>query len=76
MIDIISKKGEVYSYDPNTGRVFKDQMFIPRTEIEPVFSGSSDDDIPEFAGLYLKNRGAVLTKNGVEKKLTQIDAIK
>ena len=76
MIEIVTQRGEVYSFDPDTQRVFKGQMFVPRTEIEPVYSGSDDEGIPEFAGLYLKGKGSILTKNGVEKKLTQIDAIK
>lgn len=76
MIEIITEKGIKYTFDPNTQRLFRDQTFIPKTEIEPIYSGNNDDGQPELAGLYLKTKGTIITRNGIEKKLTPIDSIK
>lgn len=75
MIDITTNGGVKYSFDPSTQRLFRDQTFIPKTEIEPVYSNGGDD-VPELAGLYVKSKGILITRNGVEKKLTPIDSIK
>lgn len=76
MIEIITKGGVRYTFDPSTQRLFRDKTFIPKTEIEPIYSGNNDDGEPMLAGLYLKAKGTIITMNGVEKKLTPIDSIK
>ena len=76
MIEIITQKGERYTFDPSTQRIFRDQVFIPKTEVEPIYSGNGDDGEPVFAGLYLKGKNSIITLNGIEKNLTPIDSIK
>ena len=76
MIEITTPKGEIYTFDPSTQRIFKNQVFISKTEVEPIYSGNGDDGEPKFAGLYLKGKGSIITLNGIEKNLTPIDSIK
>lgn len=75
MIEIITEKGNRFTFDPDTQRLFRDGTFIPKTEVEPVYSGDNGG-IPELAGLLVKGSGTLITRNGLEKKLTPIDSIK
>lgn len=76
MIEIVTKKGEVYSYDESTQRLFKDSRYIPRTEIEPVYSGNGQDKEPVFSGLYVKSSNSIITLTGNIKPVVDINSIK
>ena len=73
MIDIISFRGEQYSYDPDTERIFKDGKLIPSTEAEPVYSDV--DNMPTFSGIYLKGSEAILSKSGKINSITDINSV-
>ena len=62
MIEIVSFKGEVYKFDPDTERIFKDGKLIPSTIAEPVFSDI--DNNPNFSGIFLKEDNVILSKSG------------
>lgn len=76
MIEIVTKKGEVYSYDESTQRLFKDNRYIPRTEIEPVYSDNGQDKEPVFSGLYIKSSNSIITLTGNIKPVVDINSIK
>lgn len=76
MIDIITFKGEHYSFDPDTQRIFKDGILLSSTQVEPVFSNVSDDSIPVFSGLHLKDTDSILSLSGKINPVTDINAIK
>lgn len=75
MIEIVSKTG-VYKFDPETERLFKDNIFIPKSEIEPLYSGNGrDKSAPSFVGLWIKNKNQVITLTGNVKPLVDINQI-
>jgi len=63
MIEIATLKGERYSFDPDTQRIFKDGILIPDSEAEPVFSELESGE-PEFSGIYLKRTNQVVSRSG------------
>lgn len=71
MIDIISLKGEKYSFDPSTSRVFKDNVLLSSSKVEPLYS-SLDNGSPEFSGILLKEKGVVLSLSGKESAALMI----
>lgn len=65
IIDIVSFKGERYSFDPDTGRIFKDGKVITSEFVEPVYSymGNTQEP-PKFSGIYFKDKNQILTLSG------------
>lgn len=76
MIEITTGKGEHYTFDPETERLFKDGVFISKNLIEPVYSGNGKDSEPVFAGLYVKANNTIITRTGNVKPLVNINSIK
>lgn len=75
MINIVSQKGESYSFDPSTLRVFKDGVVLSSSKVEPVYTSSSNG-MPSFSGLYLKDKGSILNMAGIEKQvITDINLV-
>jgi hypothetical protein len=65
MIDIISEKGERFSYDPDTGRIFRDGYLLSSVEVEPIFSNTpAPNTPPRFSGVFFKGRNEILTLSG------------
>ncbi len=64
MINIVSAKGENYSFDPQTLRIFKDGVLLSSSKVEPLFSSNT---APEFCGIYLKSKATILKLNGNEE---------
>ena len=75
MIDIITIKGEKYSFDENTQRVFKDGLLLSSVQVEPIYSGLGGDNIPKFSGLLLKDTNSILSLSGKISPITDINAI-
>ena len=75
MIDIVTIKGERYSFDESTQRVFKDGMLLSSVNVEPVYSRLSSESIPEFSGLLLKDSNSILSRSGKISPITDINAI-
>lgn len=69
MIDILTLTGERYSFDPDTQRIFKNDILIPDTEAEPVFS-ELESGQPEFSGIYLKRLNKVVSRSGKINTIT------
>lgn len=77
MIEIHTKGGEDYRFDPSTERLFKGELFIPRSEIEPLYSGNGrENSAPTFSGLWVKNKNQIITLTGNVKPLTDLNLIK
>lgn len=74
MIDIYTLKGERYSYDENTMRLFKDGTLLSPTVAEPVFQNNSSGT-PEFAGVYLKDSNKVVSMSGNINTITDPNSI-
>lgn len=65
LIEIVSFKGERYSFDPDTGRIFKDGKVIVSDLVEPVYSYMGNpQDSPKFSGIYFREKNQVLTLSG------------
>lgn len=77
MITIATLKGEVYSFDPETKRIFKDGVLIPSSSVEPVYSGNSEDknDPPKFSGIYFRDTNSILSLSGKINKLSNPESI-
>lgn len=75
MIDIITLKGERYSFDEETQRIFKDGVLLSSVNVEPVYSGLGNDSIPKFSGLLLKDTNSILSLSGKISPVTDINAI-
>lgn len=74
MIDIYTIKGERYSYDETTMRLFKDGTLLSSNIAEPVFQKNSSD-IPQFAGVYLKDSNKVISMSGNINTVTDPNSI-
>jgi hypothetical protein len=76
MIDIFSEKGEKYTYDPETGRIFRDGFLVSSVEAEPIFSNSPSPNLPpRFSGVLLKGRNEILTLSGKYNKVSDPNSI-
>lgn len=65
MVNITSFKGEQYSFDQSTNRIFKDGILVPYSQAEPVYTKlQGDDAAPEFSGILLKTINSILTLSG------------
>lgn len=69
MIDIITIKGDLWSYDPENIRIFKDGKLVSSDEAEPVFN-DTDTEEPGFSGIYLKTTNQIISRSG---KVNTID---
>lgn len=76
MKEIVTLKGEVYSFNEETGRIFKDGILIPESQAEPIYSAVSDDFPPKFSGIYLKNQNVIVSVSGKVNQVSDINSIK
>lgn len=76
MIDIVTIKGEKYSFDPDTQRIFKDGILVPSYKAEPVFSNTTEkDELPRFSGILLKDINSILSLSGKINPITDSNTI-
>ena len=76
MKDIVTLRGEKYSYDENTGCIFKDGQVLVSSKAEPVFSYLGDSSAPPvFGGILLKETNSILSLNGKISPVTDINTI-
>ena len=73
MIEIFTIKGERYSYDEATQRIFKDGKLLSSVQAEPVFSNV--DEAPRFSGIYLKDINSILSLSGKINPITDTNSI-
>ena len=65
VIEIITIKGERYSINKETGRIFKDGLVVPSTNAQLVYSHLGDKDKPpKVSGIWLKETNSILTLTG------------
>ncbi len=69
MIDIATLTGERYSFDPDTQRIFKNDILVPTTDAEPVFS-EMESGQPEFSGIFLKRLNKIISRSGKINTIT------
>lgn len=75
-INILTRRG-LYTFDPDSQRIFKDDMYLSRNIAEPIFCGNDEgEEEPMFAGIYLVTSDEIITRTGNIKKVTDISAIK
>jgi len=74
IIEVRTARGDVYNFDPDTMRVYKDSVLIPSSEVEPVFSDSTIGE-PEFSGLWIKSSNQIISKTGKITSPTDTDII-
>ena len=75
MIEIMTMKGEKYSLDETTQRIFKDGILLSSVNVEPVYSRATKDSMPVFSGILLKDTGSILSKSGKINTITDINSI-
>ncbi len=75
MIDITTIKGETYSFDPDTERIFKGGYLLPSTEVEPVYSMPNSTGEPIFSGILMKTLNAILSLSGKVNPINDINEI-
>lgn len=73
MIDILTKDGEMYRFDPDTERIYKDGFLIPTTAVEPIYSDVNG--ATRFSGIYLKATNQIITLSGNKNTVSNINAI-
>lgn len=75
--EIITLKGERYSVDEETGRIFKDGYVVPSNSAQIVYSHLGDkNQPPKFSGIWLKDNNSILTLTGrIYPLVTNIDSI-
>lgn len=63
--EIISATGDHYTFDPDTESIARNGVFLGKSEAEPVYGGNNrEDGAPEFSGIYLKNKGQIVSRSG------------
>ena len=76
MIDIITEKGKIYSYDEETGKIIRDGVVLPSNIVEPVYSHTMDLKAPpRFSGILLKETNQILTLSGQIHSITDPNTI-
>lgn len=75
MIYITSEKGENYSFDPSTSRIFKDGYLMSSIEAEPIYSNSEEDVAPRFSGILIKGTGTILSLSGKYNQISDPNTI-
>lgn len=76
MIEVVDKTtGQLYRYDPESRRLFRDGIFMTPQTAEPVYSGNQGK-IPTFAGIYLPNLNSIVTLSGNVKQITPLNKIR
>lgn len=77
MIDIITIKGERYSINKDTGRIFRDGVLVPSSEAQLVYSHLGDRDIPpKISGIWLKDSNSILTLTGkIYQLVTNVNSV-
>lgn len=76
MKDIVTIRGEKYSYDERTGRIFKDGQVLSSSKAEPVFSYFGDSSVPPvFGGILLKDTNSILSLSGKISPVTDPNTI-
>ena len=75
MIEIVTLKGNKYSYDEVTQRIYKDNILLTSAQAEPVFSNIAKETVPKFAGIYLKDSNSILSLSGKINPITDINTI-
>ena len=74
MIEIVTIKGDKYSFDPETLRIFKGGEFLSKTDAEPVFMDAADGS-PVFSGIYLKKTNQIVSRSGKVNGVDNADTL-
>lgn len=75
MIEVVTLKGETYSFDPSTLRIFRDGILQSSTQVEPVYSEVDEFNNPKFAGFFMKDVNAILSLSGKMNYITDPNTI-
>lgn len=76
MIDIYSSTGDLYRYDEETNRLFKNDVVLSSVTAEPVFSDVTNrSNPPIYSGIFLKSIGKILTRSGNIHPVSDINAV-
>ena len=76
MIDIYTDKGDKYSFDPMTGRIYKGGYVIPSTVAEPIYSNSPNPNTPPiFSGILFPGEGKILSLSGKYSQISDPNTI-
>lgn len=75
MITIYAQDNHVWTWSPDTKRLFRDNTLVPRSVAEPTF-WIGEDSRSEFNGIYLPGEDTLITKSGKIHKVVDINSIK
>lgn len=63
VIEISCERG-LYSFDPETERIFRNNELVPSDLAMPIYSYYGKKHMPQFAGIWLKDIDSILTQSG------------
>lgn len=77
MIEILSEKGDFFTFDPETELISMNGVIVPYTEYQPVYVRQTivDGSVPPmFIGVLNKTNNTVINVNGTINKLISDDS--
>ncbi len=72
MIDILTLRGDRYSFDPSTMIVYLNGIAQDVSMLEPLFSDSAIGE-PEFSGVLNKSTNQIISLNGHVNNIDSVD---
>lgn len=76
MIEIYSKKGDFFVFDPETELISKNGTIVPYSEYQPVYVRNQVEDgevPPTFIGILDKSNNSIITTTGNVNRLINSD---
>lgn len=75
MIQIQTIKGDLWEYNQETDRIFKNGYMVPSSLVEAIFSSGTSDSPPEFSGIHLKDSNEIISRSGNINSVTDPNTI-
>lgn len=66
---------DVYTYNEEDQKIYKNGSTVPDPNLEPIYSENSEGGVPEFAGIYFRDRGQILSVSGNFNNIDDINSI-
>ena len=73
MIDIVTKRGDNWRFDPDTKRLFLNGAVVPDTMAVPIYVNVDKTVPPEFSGIYHKPTNTIISISGNINKIEPIE---
>ena len=64
MILINAEDGNVYEYNPDNGLISMNRSIISSVILQPVFTVSGSEELPQFGGILNRRLGKIISLSG------------